>query len=213
MSIVYPDVPSLLDDATQAIVAAACERHLTREALAPLIDLGGFLETGKLFPKYGDWSRRAAFWTEEGEKIGDGAPEPVWRTCTDLWANTFAAPERIVDVMMASGLYEARTEAEAVLETYCAQTHGAGIFDLGTEELHVYAPTGYGVHRDNFDTVFAAPEIPRLAWQENVYVLSTRPLGVDAELLLDHDWREPDFRQPRHAPAGPEVEDDARFTP
>lgn len=60
MPLKYPDVPSLLDSASQVRVAAICDRHLTRAALEPLIEISGFPETGKLFPAHNDWDRRKA---------------------------------------------------------------------------------------------------------------------------------------------------------
>lgn len=133
------------------------------------------------------------FWDEDGAPIGGGSPKPAWRTCTDLWANTFAAPERIVEVMMASGLHADRSAAEAALTRYCEETYGAEIVDLGIDRLHVYAPTGYGVHADAFAAAFEAAEIERRDWQEDAYVLSAKPLSVSPDILLEHHWVEPEW--------------------
>lgn len=142
------------------------------------------------------------FWDDDGEPVEGGPPEPAWRTCTDLWANTFAAPERIVAVMMASGMYGGQSEAEDVLTRYCEETHGAGIVNLGIDRLHVYAPTGYAVHAEVFSTAFQAAEIERRDWQEDAYVLSAKPLSVSPDILLEHDWVEPEW--PMAAADGPE---------
>jgi hypothetical protein len=131
-----------------------------------------------------------AFWTEEGERR-DGAqpPQEAWRTCTDLWANTFADREVILDILMASKRYPDRSDARAALDAY-AEEYGVSMVNLGVDHLHLYVPTGYGVRKGGFNDVFRAEELKVAEWREDAYVLSAAPLTVDPELLEACDWRE-----------------------
>lgn len=131
-----------------------------------------------------------AFWTEEGEPRPDlTAPEPVWRTCTDLWANTFADREVILDILMASEKYPDRADALSAFEAY-AQEYGVSVTELGVDRIHLYVPTGHGVQAEDFSAVFRAAEITPADWREDAYVLSATPLTVDPDLLAPCDWRE-----------------------
>jgi hypothetical protein len=131
-----------------------------------------------------------AFWTEEGEpRPGVTAPEPVWRTCTDLWANTFADQEVILDILMASDRYPDRAEALRAFEAY-AEEYGVSVTEIGADRLHLYVPTGHGVHAEDFNEVFRAAELDPAEWREDAYVLSVSPLTVDPDLLAPCDWRE-----------------------
>lgn len=140
-----------------------------------------------------------AFWTEEGapREPEDGTPRPdtPWSTCTDLWANTFADRETVISVLQASGLYEDRAAAGAALDAYVASNRGSVAIDLSAEledgVLHLYAPTGPGIHKENFAEVFAAEETPARDWIEDMYVLSARPLSVDPEILEEEQWQAP----------------------
>lgn len=131
-----------------------------------------------------------AFWTEEGEPRPDmTAPEPVWRTCTDLWANSFADREVILDILMASEKYPERDDALRAFEAY-AEEYGVSVIELGVDRLCLYLPTGHGVHAEDFNETFRAAEISPADWREDAYVLSATPLTVDPDLLAHCDWRE-----------------------
>lgn len=136
-----------------------------------------------------------AFWNEGGkpddyERSDLYMPEPAWRTCTDLWANTFAAPEVITDILMASGQYQERAEADATVAAYCTKEYGASLNHLGIETLHLYLPTGYGEQRDLFPKLFRAEGLEYPEWREDLYVLSAEPLQVDPSLLEKNTWAE-----------------------
>lgn len=128
-----------------------------------------------------------AFWDPKTQKKTDAYIEPVWNTCTDLWANTFAAPETIVDVMMASGEHESREAAMAELVAYCESSYGAHIVDLGTQTLNVYAPTGYA---ENSEKKMTGLGLKSPKWRYDHYVLSDHPLKVKPGLLTDVVWEE-----------------------
>lgn len=131
-----------------------------------------------------------AFWTEEGEPRPNlTAPEPVWRTCTDLWANTFADREVILDILMASEKYPDRADALSAFDAY-AQEYGVSVTELGVDRIHLYVPTGHGVQAEDFSAVFRAAEITPADWREDAYVLSATPLTVEPDLLAPCDWRE-----------------------
>lgn len=136
------------------------------------------------------------FWTEDGEpRDGVRPPQEAWRTCTDLWANTFADREVIVDILMASEKYPDRSDARAALEAY-VEGYGVSMADLGVDRLHLYVPTGYGVRKGDFSEVFRAEELEPAEWREDAYVLSAAPLTVDPELLEPCDWREREREAP-----------------
>ena len=141
-----------------------------------------------------------AFWTEEGEPRPDlTAPKPVWRTCTDLWANTFADREVILDILMASNRYPDRAEALRAFEAY-SEEYGVSVTEIGADRLHLYVPTGHGVHAEDFNEVFRAAELDPAEWREDAYVLSLSPLTVDPDLLAPCDWRERERRAPEISP-------------
>lgn len=103
------------------------------------------------------------FWNKDDTPTEHKAPDPKWTTCTDLWANIFADPERIIDILMASGEYDDRESARKSLDDYLSETYGAHEIDMqGVTRLHVYAPTGYAVNREAFDRDFKAGEIDTL---------------------------------------------------
>lgn len=136
-----------------------------------------------------------AFWTEDGEpREGAQPPQEAWRTCTDLWANTFADREVILDILMASERYPDRSDARAALDDYAGE-YGVSMTDLGVDRLHLYLPTGHGVQAGDFSPVFRAEELESPEWREDAYVLSATPLTVDPDLLEVCDWRE----RPREA--------------
>jgi hypothetical protein len=136
------------------------------------------------------------FWDEAGEPVpGTQPPAKAWRTCTDLWANTFADREVIVDILMASDRYPDRADALMGLTEY-AQEYGVSMTDLGVDRLHLYLPTGQGIHAGDFNEVFRAAELDPAAWREDVYVLSATPLTVDPGILEDCDWVERPATQP-----------------
>ena len=131
-----------------------------------------------------------AFWTGDGERVRGSSPPPeAWRTCTDLWANTFADREVIVDILMASDRYRERVDAVRALTEY-ADGYGVSMTDLGVDRLHLYLPTGQGVHAGDFNEVFRAAELGRAEWREDAYVMSAAPLTVDPRILEACDWRE-----------------------
>jgi len=86
---------------------------------------------------------------------------------------------------------------ERVLTEY-AEGYGVSMTDLGVDRLHLYLPTGHGVHVGDFNEVFRAAELEPAEWREDAYVLSTTPLTVDPAILAPCDWRE-------HARSEPDV--------
>lgn len=130
------------------------------------------------------------FWTEDDTRTELHMPEPAWRTCTDLWANTFAAPEVIADILMASGQFADRAAADAAVETYCSEEYGASVTQLGVGTLHLYLPSGYGEQRQLFGNAVRAEEFDYPAWRKDMYLLSAEPLTLDPPLLEDNDWVE-----------------------
>lgn len=132
---------------------------------------------------------------EKGDdgKVAD-RPDTLWTTCTDLWANTFADKGTILTILEASGQYASRDEADAALSHYFEEYgSGAGAYDMGVTHLHLYVPTGPGIHKANFHDVFKADELDRHEWVEDYYVISDKPLSVDPDLLEEHDWVIKDF--------------------
>jgi hypothetical protein len=129
------------------------------------------------------------FWDENDVRIKD-MPKEAFSTCTDLWANTFADEQVVVDILLASGEYNDRSEAQAALDNYLEKTWTASRVDVGFDQLHLYAPTGYGITKGQgqFDNVFKADELSQNEWQEDMYVLSTKPLTVDPEILNEEEW-------------------------
>ena len=146
-------------------------------------DVDGVWRMGRLDEDHDD------FWDEDGEAIDVLIPEAVWHTCTDMWSNTFADVEVIVDILMASGEYETREKAMSMVEEYASE-HGANIVDMQTDRLHLYVPTGYGVNMENFQDVFQAKELQYPEWREDFYVLSRDPLTVDANIVENSNWIE-----------------------
>lgn len=134
------------------------------------------------------------------ESTKNAGMTPAWRTCTDLWANTFASPEAIVNVLMQSGLYETEIDAEQALKDYCEETYGAHIINLGIETLHVYAPTG-DLERKHGDLKGVGKGVlTRDKHWKHQYVLADRELIVDPKVLSREVWeaaplldREPGF--------------------
>jgi hypothetical protein len=128
------------------------------------------------------------FWTEDGEPSDAVQPDIPWKTCTDLWANTFADRETVISVLMASDIYADRDEAAEVLDTYIEKSYGCSSVDLGVTGLHLYSPTGAGIHKGNFNTLFTADEIDKSEWIEDYYVLSAHDLSVDPALIDEENW-------------------------
>lgn len=129
------------------------------------------------------------FWDEDGNSLR-AIPQPLWTTCTDLWANTFASPEAIVNVLMSSGEYADEAEAERALLEYCEGTYGANVIDLGVETLHVYAPTGFACYQTDNMSGVGAEQISQDEWREDAYILSDRELFVDPKKLATDAWTE-----------------------
>ncbi len=142
------------------------------------------------------------FWTNEGVRTDAPLPNHVFSTSTDLWANTFADRETVICVLEASGIYETREAAAEALHDYCAEKGFKNMVDLGVDRLHLYAPTGAGISRRNFDKVFIAGEVPKVPYLEDRYILSTDPLSVPSDLLEETEWSAPDQPQetPTHSP-------------
>lgn len=136
-----------------------------------------------------------AFWDEDSDTPKIPIPDPEWRTCTDLWANTFASPEAVVKVMMASGLHASERDAEEELMAYVQTSYGAHIADVGTQTLHVYAPTGAAeaTCSEKMRGV-GAGVLSDDAWREDAYVLSATELNVDPAVLSDEVWAERPMR-------------------
>ncbi|MFX4300002.1 hypothetical protein [Pseudosulfitobacter pseudonitzschiae] len=128
------------------------------------------------------------FWTDDEKRSDVGQPDISWKTCTDLWANTFADRETVISVLMASEIYGDRSAAGAALDDYIEQSYGANCIDLGVSTLHLYAPTGAGIHKGNFNTTFKASEIEQRDWIDDMYILSRETLTVDPELIEEETW-------------------------
>lgn len=121
----------------------------------------------------------------------DEAPGAAWDTCTDLWANTFASPEAIIAVLMASGEHDSEEAAERALTAYCDETYGAHIIDLGVDRLHLYLPTGYAERLREPMRGVGAGVISQDEWREDAYLLSAFPLPVEPGVLEDEEWEAP----------------------
>lgn len=128
------------------------------------------------------------FWNEDGEPAALERPAQLWGTCTDLWANTFGDREAVISILEASGKYETRAAAEEALDAYTLVDCDAAQVDLGVDRLHLYLPTGPGIHKGNFNDVFRADEITHTEWMEDYYILSGAPLSVDPDLVEDCSW-------------------------
>ena len=125
------------------------------------------------------------FLTQDGHPTDISPPEPIWGTCTDIWANCLADRQTVIDILMASGLHETRDAAGELLDAYIEETCGANSIAMpNVDRLHVYAPTGYGVD-GNFAAMFQADKIERREWQEDAYILSEKSLNVPKHLLED----------------------------
>ena len=123
------------------------------------------------------------FLNQDGSPTDISPPEPLWNTCTDIWANCLADRQTVIDILMASGLHETRDAAGELLDAYIEETHGASSIAMpDVDWLHVYAPTGYGTD-GKFTEEFQANEIERREWQEDAYILSGKPLTVPEHLL------------------------------
>ncbi len=131
------------------------------------------------------------FYDDDGNRTGEVMPGEAWTTCTDLWANIFADRAVIVDILMASGEYESRESADAALLEYVDESYGASITKLDVDNLHVYAPTGHGLHTGSFKKKFRADELDYPKWRKDQYVLSVEPLTVDPDVVLETGWEAP----------------------
>lgn len=131
------------------------------------------------------------FYNEDGDRNALDMPSAAWTTCTDLWANIFADRAVIVDILMASGEYENRETADAALLEYVEESYGASINKLDVDRLHVYAPTGHGFHTGSFQEQFRAEELEFGDWREDLYILSSVPLTVDPDVVLETGWEAP----------------------
>lgn len=131
----------------------------------------------------------------EGEEL----VEPEFTTCTDIWANTFADQDVVLDVMMASGQYSDRADALEALDHW-VEDYGNTRFDIGSDTLHLYAPTGTGSKGKVFDKTFAAEEVAKADWRYDQFILSTAPLSVDPELLDPEKWEwRAEYEAPEHS--------------
>jgi len=131
------------------------------------------------------------FYDENGERTEVELPSEGWSTCTDLWANVFADRSVIVDILMASGVYESRLVADAALLEHVDDAYGTTINKLDVDRLHIYAPTGFGCLTGSFIKDFRAQELEYSDWREDKYVLSAQPLTVDPEFILETGWEAP----------------------
>ncbi|MCW3783017.1 hypothetical protein [Defluviimonas salinarum] len=166
-------------------------------------------------------------WQENPEEPGDvvrtDIPEPdmVGRVCCDLWDVTFADQEILKDILMAGaaaieanggigdrgrevkGAPATRQEAQRLLEDYARENDIVRLeFAPGTT-LHVYMATGGKV--ELFAERFESPDLPKKAWIEDLFLISTRPLEVDPYLVDEPGWAWPE-RYAAPAENGPELE-------
>lgn len=131
------------------------------------------------------------FWLPSGESTGLPIPKEAWTTCTDLWANTLADKEVIIDVMMVSGLHASRSDAESALDAYIDETYGANEVEMDVGTHHLYVPTGDGNRKGNFLDVFQADGVDQRDWQLDEYIISNSVLDVDPDVVDDPDWTTP----------------------
>lgn len=166
--------------------------YLTKTGVA-IVHVGN--SSPRAFHHNGVWAMghvdEDSYYDEDGEPIGDGEPEPVWNTCTDLWANTFASPEAIVKVLMTSGEYETEEEAEEALTQYCNDRWGANIVDLGVNKIHVYAPTGYQENKyDDIDHIDFSNILSQHEMCGLKYLISDHELDINATISVER-WEAP----------------------
>lgn len=130
------------------------------------------------------------FWHEDDSRTEADMPEAIFRTCNDLWANTFADRARVVDVLMFSGLYNEREDAERALTNYIDVACRAHSVKIDAQELHLYLPTAPAYKTKIFENTFRVVGLEYGDWRRDHYLISTRPLEVDPALLEPCDWKE-----------------------
>jgi hypothetical protein len=116
--------------------------------------------------------------------------DPAWQTSTEFRANIFADEEIIVDVLLASGTYDSRDEAQDALNDYLKNSvWRTARVDLGIEKLNVYMPTGAAMNDYQLSQSFEVEEFSRSGYMEDAYVISANPLTLkDQTILEQHDW-------------------------
>lgn len=129
-----------------------------------------------------------AFYTEDGERNDTALPEVVGRVCCDLWDVTFSDREILIDLLEKGGKFPDREAAAAVLDAYVGEGEGDVTrltFAPGTK-LHLYMATGGDV--SIFAETFRSPDISDWPCMEDMFVLSTRELTADPDLVEEADW-------------------------
>lgn len=135
-----------------------------------------------------------SFYDEDGNETSEHYEES-WRTCTDLWANTYVDYDQLTSILMASGKYGQPAAAQEAIDQYVADHYGASIIEIGQDHLHFYVPNGethvsqkvmeqLDLEEHGFD--------PDEEWYD-YYFISETPLPIEKEFLAEHDWQ----------PAGP----------
>ena len=125
----------------------------------------------------------------DGKPTDVAPPQPAWSFDMGPSVNHLADPETVIDILMASGIYESRTLAHEALDAGMKEYDIVRIPMPGIEHLHIHAPTGYGVLNKCFEDQFRAEEIEYNDWQQDAYVISARPLTVSPDVLEDDVWR------------------------
>ena len=115
-------------------------------------------------------------------------PQPAWSFDTGPSVNHLADTETVIDILMASGLYDTRELAHEALDANMMEYDIARIPMPDIECLHIYVPTGHGVYRESFEDRFRAEEIEYTDWQKDSYVISASHLTVSPKLLEIDVW-------------------------
>lgn len=137
-----------------------------------------------------------AFYTEEGDRNEVPLPEVVGRVCCDLWDVTFADRDVLITLLEKGGQFPDREAAVAALDDYTSEGSGDVArldFPPGTT-LHIYMATGGDV--SVFADKFRSEDISDWPCMKDMFVLSTRPLSVDPDLVEEVDWVFPALPHP-----------------
>ena len=99
------------------------------------------------------------------------------------FTNCIADPETMIDIMMASGIYDHRKYAGRSLDDFIMESDAERIAMPDVERLHVYAPTGFLLYElansmNNFYRSFQANDIKRNEDIIKKYTFSTYPLSI-----------------------------------
>ena len=117
-----------------------------------------------------------------------GLPKPAFKTASDVWCCSITDPKSVIKIMMASGLFESEKEAQAAFTQEMLENDNMALVDVGSDEIHVYMPTGITSDEENYDEIFSSPDVPKAPWREDNFIVSTKPITVDETLFEKHNW-------------------------